>query len=217
MSGVEHAPRTQGLRLMIYDRTCMTGNGVPGLTLSWRVGGWLYGRLGRLDSWSGAATWEEALNWLATVGRPDPIAEIQYWGHGQWGEVLLDHQSLDATAVAPPNPHCEALGAIRDRLIPGGDALWWFRTCSTFGTVRGHAFARAWSRFFGCRVAGHTFVIGPFQSGLHTLRPGAKPGWPVDEGVPAPVNGVPATRALWSARSAPNTISCLQGRIPAQF
>jgi hypothetical protein len=178
------------------------------------VGGWLYGRLGRLDAWFGAATWDEALQWLAWHGQPEPIAEIQYWGHGKWGAAMIDRKELDASAVLPGHPQYPALRAIRDRLVPGGNALWWFRTCSTFGGPKGHAFAKAWSDFFGSRVAGHTFIIGPFQSGLHTLEPGKSPSWPVEEGVPPNVGGAAATRALWSGRKAPNTITFLHGRIP---
>jgi hypothetical protein len=204
-----------GLRLMVYDRTCLVGNGVPGLTLTWRVGGSLYRRLGRLDACVGAASWDEALQWLAQYGRPEPIAEIQYWGHGKWGAAMLDrNDDLGASSLSPGHLHYESLRAIRDRLVPGGAALWWFRTCSTFGNQRGHEFAKAWSTFFGCRVAGHTYVIGPFQSGLHTLAPGEMPSWPVTEGVPPSVGGASPTRALWSGRKAPNTITFLHGRIP---
>ena len=40
-------------------------------------------------------------------------------------------------------------------------------------SAAGHDFARAWTDFFGSRAAGHTFIIGYWQSGLHTLAPGA--------------------------------------------
>ena len=91
-----------------------------------------------------------------------------------------------------------------------GTGLWWFRTCSTFGTARGQAFARAWANFLGCRVAGHTFLIGLHQSGLHSLGPGASPSWSVDEGVAGEV-------PLWSRPGAPNTITCFHGKIPAGY
>ena len=36
----------------------------PGLSLSWRIGGELYGRLGRIDAWEGFSTWPDALKAL---------------------------------------------------------------------------------------------------------------------------------------------------------
>jgi hypothetical protein len=76
----------------------------------------------------------------------------------------------------------------------------------------GHAFARAWTRYFQCRAAGHTYVIGPFQSGLHCLAPGAEPDWPTTEGLPT--DEPHARAALWSTPFAPNTITCFHGTVP---
>jgi len=95
-------------------------------------------------------------------------------------------------------------------------AQWWFRTCETFGADAGHDFARAWTSYFDCRAAGHTYVIGPWQSGLHTLEPGARPHWSADEAL---IEGSAAEpqRAAWSSRREPNTISCLHGSIPPGY
>lgn len=210
------AERTGGLRLMVYDRTCGGPWGLPGLTFSWRVGGVLYRALGRLDDWKGVASWPEALDWLLARSREERIAEIQFWGHGNWGCVLIDRVPLDVKALEPGHPWRERLVALRERLVEGSEALWWFRTCETFGTERGHAFARAWTRFFGCRAAGHTYVIGPWQSGLHCLAPGAEPHWPVEEGVPAEKRSG-LRHALWSGPRVPHTITCLHGRVPPGF
>jgi hypothetical protein len=206
------------LRLMIYDRTCWTGR-PPGLTGSWLIGGWLYRALGRLDAFFGASTWEQALDWLATVKPGRAIAEIQCWGHGNWGCVRLGPDRLDPSALQPSHPLHERLRRVRERLVPGGEALWWFRTCETFGTAEGHRFAREWTRFFGAQAAGHTHVIGPWQSGLQVLAPDAEPHWPVDEGVPEPRCGTSTApgRGRWSTRTCPNTITCLHGRIPDSF
>ena len=199
------------LRLMVYDRTASAGRG---LTLSWRVGGWLYGELGRFDAWHGARSWNDALAWLGGHRAPEPIAEIQFWGHGRWGCAKLDGVPLSVEALAPGHPLHPALATIRARMVPG-EGLWWFRTCETFGRAEGQGFARAWSRFFHCRAAGHTYVIGPFQSGLHCLGPGDEPRWPVDEGLPK--DGSDAKAARWSTPGAPNTISFLHGKIPPGY
>jgi hypothetical protein len=195
------------LRLMIYDRTCR------GLTRAWSVGGRLYGALGRLDDWRGVATWREALDWLVARSEGHVIAEIQFWGHGQWGCAWIDRERLDVSALVPEHPLYERLVALAARLAPSGEALWWFRTCGTFGAEAGQDFARAWSRFFGCRTAGHTHEIGFLQSGLHELAPGAEPTWSEDEGR-AP--GVASASGAPSSVFAPNTITCLHGAVPSR-
>lgn len=201
-----------GLRLMVYDATQGGRGPLPGLTASWWAGAHLYRALGRLDAWHPAETWADALGWLARV-RPDrPIAEIQFWGHGHWGSARVAGEVLDRAALMPAHPHRRRLEAIRARLVPG-DGLWWFRTCETFGARAGHDLARAWADFFGARAAGHTFVIGPWQSGLHSLAPGAVPDWPADEGLVAGTPGAPV-KAAWSRPGAPHTVTCLAGRVP---
>ena len=203
------------LRLLIFDRTCRGPRLLPGLSHAWGAGQHLYRALGRLDAGYGASSWTEALDWLGSHGGDARIAEIQFWGHGRWGDARIANQRLDRAALEPGHPHHLALSRIRDRLLPGAEGLWWFRTCETFGTATGQAFAAAWTRFFGCRAAGHTYVIGVWQSGLHTLMPGQAPSWPVDEGLPAgQVNPGIAQR---SGPGAPNTITCFHGAIPAGY
>jgi hypothetical protein len=202
------------LRLLIFDRTCRGPRFLPGLSHAWRAGNQLYRGLGRLDAGFGAAGWDEALGWLAGFGGEVPIAEIQFWGHGRWGNVRLGDQVLDRRALQPGHPWQPALDRVRSRLLPGADGLWWFRSCETFGTTAGHEFATAWTRFFGCRAAGHTHVIGFWQSGLHALLPGATPHWSAGEGVRS---GATADIAQASRPGAPNTITCFHGRVPEGF
>jgi hypothetical protein len=204
-------PAPRPLRLMVFDTTCR------GLSASWWTGARLYGALGRLDASHGAARWDDALDWLATVSPGALIQEIQYWGHGNWGCALMNRERLDGSALEPAHRLYPKLRAIRERLAPGGQALWWFRTCETFGAKEGHAFARAWTRFFGCRAAGHTYVIHPLQSGLHSLGPGEEPRWPEDEGLAFDRHGRRRRTALWSTLAAPNTITCFHSEIPDGF
>ncbi len=200
------------LRLMIYDRTCPRPRFLPGLSQVWGAGRHLYRALGRLDGSHGAASWAEALDWLAAVQPGARIQEIQFWGHGRWGLARIGSEPLDASALASGHPHHDRLARVRDRLQPDG-ALWWFRTCETFGTRAGHQFARAWTRFHRCRAAGHTYIIGGWQSGLHSLAPDAEPTWSTDEGL----DPADPSRALWSGPRAPNTITFLHGQIPEGF
>lgn len=204
------------MRLLVYDATWV---GRPliqaGLTSSWIVGGVLYRGLGRIEATFGATSWEDALAWLCSVEPRRQVDEVQFWGHGTWGRVLIGRDSVDADAVLDQTHSRHAdLAALRARLS-GPDALLWFRSCETFGREAGQRFAASWTRFFRCRVAGYTYVIGPWQSGLHSLAPGQQPRWSVREGLPEDVPE-PA-HALMSGPSQPNTISCLQGRIPDGF
>jgi hypothetical protein len=203
---------TPALRLVVYDRTCPGTGPLPGLSAAWAAGSRLYRALGRIDAWHGVASWVEALDWLAAVAPGCAIDGIQYWGHGKWGHALAGGERLDRAALVPGHPLHSRLARLRERLAPG--ALFWFRTCETFGARAGHAFAESWSDFFGCRTAGHTYVIGWWQSGLHALLPGARAHWPIAEGLRAGSPEAPL-RAAWSLPGEPNTITCLHGSIPS--
>lgn len=204
------------LRLMIYDRTCTGPRLRPGLSHAWWTGGVLYSRLlRRLHAWHGASSWAEALAWAAQVHPGREIAELQFWGHGKWGRAYIDRDPLDAAALIPGHPLHASLAAIRERLR-GPEALWWFRTCESFGAAPGQDFARRLTDFMGCRAAGHTYIIGVWQSGLHSLRPGETPTWSPLEGLKeGPVDDPRA--ALWSRRREPNTIHCLSGHVPEGY
>lgn len=210
-----NAPSLAPLRLVVYDRTC-TGSGPwPGLTHSWIAGGLLYRLRNQIDLVFGAADWTEALTWLASVQPERRIAEIQYWGHGKWGQLHIDRQALDERALLANHPHAALLTRIQKRLV-GPQAMLWLRTCETFGAERGHIFATSLADRMGCKVAGHTYIIGPFQSGLHSLAPGQQPAWSTDEGIREGTAQTPQ-RALWSTPWAPHTIHCLQGKIPSAY
>ena len=197
------------MRVIVYDRTC-TGR-VFGLTHSWIAGGVLYRGLRRVDHVIGVGSWAEALTSLAAL---PAIDEIQYWGHGKWGAVRVDRDVLDGRALLHEHALYAPLNAVKARLRP--NALWWFRTCETFGAEPGHRFASDFAEHMGARVAGHTFIIGPWQSGLHALSPGQRPDWDRTEGLKEGSVHAPK-EALWSGPSRPNTIHCLNGRIPARY
>lgn len=203
------------LRLMIYDDTCRGRFLLPGLTHFWRVGGLLYRALGRLDHFRGVRSWAEGLCWLAETEPGREIEEVQFWGHGRWGNAQIAGEALDGSALSPHHPLHALLVALRSRLSQG--ALWWFRSCQTFGAQRGHAFAESFASFFGCRVAGHTFVIGLWQSGLHSLAPGRVPHWPPQEGLPPGKSPDNPDRGLWSWPGRPHTITCFARRVPDGF
>lgn len=200
---------------MFYDQTDVGPWYRPGLSHSWWLGGHMYRGLRRLDDWRGFERWDAALDWLVERSAGTNIAEVQYWGHGKWGELKMNGISFDAGALDPGAPGSARLDVLAERMT-GPEATWWFRTCETFGGDAGHDFARRWTERFGCRAAGHTYIIGPYQSGLHSLSPGRKPHWSASEGIVEGSAAMPR-RAAWSTRHAPNTISFLHGRIPADY
>jgi hypothetical protein len=198
---------------LVYDATARARK-PAGLGLAWQLGSHLYRGLGRLDAAFGATSFQDALTWLARYRPEMPISELQFWGHGKWGRIFIDREALDVSALRGGHPLRTRLDALRERLA--GDALIWFRTCETLGAQAGQDFAAALADFSGARVAGHTFVIGFFQSGLQVLRPGKAPHWSASEGL---ARGTPQRPelALTSGPRRPNTVTALAGRIPAEF
>jgi Domain of unknown function (DUF4347) len=194
-------------RLLVFDRTCVRTRG--GLSPVWSLGSRLYRGLGRFDQTRGVASWAEALDWLAA--REESIREVQFWGHGKWGAAFVGADVLDAGALAKKHPLRTGLDRLATRLAP--DALFWFRTCETLGAARGIAFAESLSEVLGARVAGHTFVIGFHQSGLHGLSPGTRANWSPEEGLEKGSAAAPE-RARRSTPFAPHTITCLTGSVP---
>jgi hypothetical protein len=207
------AATSAGLRLVVYDAT-QRSRPPRMLGLSWQYGTHFYRALGRVDGAFGAHSFAQAFEWLARHEASRPIAELQFWGHGKWGRIFVDREALDRRWLSPGHEHHAAFCALRERLTP--DALLWFRTCETLGADAGQDFAAALGDATGARVAGHTYVIGFFQSGLHCLRPGVKAQWSRTEGL-ASGSAERPENALVSTPDAPNTITCLTGQIPEGF
>ncbi len=205
-----------GTRVMVYDDTCRTSKVGLDLTRSWIAGGALYRALGRIDAHGPVRSWAEAFKFILEQRPREPIAEVQFWGHGKWGEARIEREPFGIDALSPTHALHPSLCELRERLV-GEQALVWFRSCETVGAHAGHDFAQALADFLGCQVAGHTFIIGPWQSGLHRLRPGERPTWSVHEGLAPGNDPAKPKKALWSGPLQPNTITCLQGEVPAGF
>jgi hypothetical protein len=195
------------MRLLVFDATRRR----DWLSLSWRAGSHVYRALG-IDAACAATSWHQALVWLSVVHPGRAIDEVQFWGHGKWGRALIGDDVLDLRSTEPGHALHAPLAAVRARLA-GPDALWWWRTCETFGAQPGQEFATAWTSFLGCRSAGHTFVINVWQSGLHELSAGAVPQWSADEGLLAGTPEHPV-RARWSHPFAPSTVHFMTSRLP---
>ena len=191
------------LRLLVYDGTSPTPRaraserlGEHGLRAAWSAGARLYRALGRIDAHYGATSWSGALDWLAGFRPGEPVAEIQYWGHGKWGKLFIASDVLTAAAFEPDHPHRAALDALRLRLLPRAGSLLWFRTCGATARARARS-PRACPRSSGRGRRGT--VIGAL-SGLHGIR-GAAPHWSADEGLSRGTADAPPERT--ARRSAP--------------
>lgn len=196
---------------MIYDKTKWAGEQ---LISSWWAGGQLYKFFRKIDVCVGVESWDEALDWLINVEPTKKIEMIQFWGHGSPGAIYINGEVLNTNALRTNNPLYSKMIKVRSRLAK--DATIWLRACSVFQGTRGAFFSKRWAQFFGCKIAAHTFVIGPWQSGLHTLVPGQEPYWPLDEGV-AQDNGYSGSGSQMSGPFKPNTIFCLRGDIPKDW
>jgi hypothetical protein len=184
------------MRVTIYDK-------LPGhsfmqrcLGFSWFLGCWFQKLIGKVDKYYGASSWADAIDWLKAQ-QPALLTNIQYWGHGRPGKVMLAGRYLDIGTMVALKP-CVAPNTII-----------WFRTCSTFQGVPGHEFSSTLSNLLGCVVAGHTRVIGLFQGGLHTRRAGAPASWPTTEGE-FKENILSNNGLIWGN----NTIFCLTTDVP---
>lgn len=189
------------LKVMIYDETAKKG----GLAFSWFAGGLLYKAVRTLDFCQGVNSWDDALQYLMKVGGDRPIDEIQIWCHGWFGAAYINNEPLIAKTYVE-GPLLGKLTAVKNRLHK--DSLVWFRSCALFGSRVGQNFALQSANFFRCRVAGHTRIIGPLQSGLYTTTPGVPAYWSDREGVKE--DGTPEK----SSPFAPHTIHCLNSSIP---
>ncbi|MBI2392205.1 MAG: hypothetical protein HYV09_21640 [Deltaproteobacteria bacterium] len=160
----------------------------------------------------GVRSWGEAARFAVSCARAAqaPLAELQVWGHGGWGFMDLGETRLDRGALARSSELAGDLDALRDVLADGAQV--WLRCCSAFGGRAGRAFAPALSARLSTRVVGHTYVIHALQSGTHSLSPGDRTDWPLEEGV-VMKDGEPA-RAKTSGPLQPRTIGCLRLDLP---
>ena len=167
---------------MVFDRTCRGPRSLAGAqhdlgsrspTLS---AAWLSRRESRRDELARSTVLSRGIR----TGAPDRGNSVL--GSRQMGRRADRRGTLRRAPLVDKRPAPTV--ARRDPKAPGSpEALFWFRTCETLGATRGQRFAAAFGEAMGCRVAGHTFVISYWQSGLHVLGPGERPSWDQAEGL----------------------------------
>lgn len=195
------------LDIMFYDSSDWAGEQ---LRMSWVTGGLFYRLFRGVEQTRGFDNWLEALKWLAEVEPDKKINSIQFWGHGSPGRVWINGEFLSIRSLIASSKHRYLLLNLKERLTP--ESVIWFRSCNVFSAKEGHIFATAFSQFMGCKIAAHTFIVGPWQSGLHTINPGEQPNWSREEGLKKKADGT--VEKLWSMPWSPKTIFCLTGKIP---
>ncbi len=190
------------LDIMIYDSSDWAGKN---LRFSWVTGGKFYKLFRSVEHHSGFTSWAEALKWILQVEPNKKINSIQFWGHGSPGRVWINGEALSARSVLATSEHRNLLLKLKQRLVP--ESTVWFRSCNVFTGQEGHLFAKMISKMLECKIASHTYIVGPWQSGLHTIKPDEEPTWDIDEGI---YDNKKMISMPWS----PNTIFCLTGKIP---
>jgi len=181
------------MKVTIYDKNPGPGFMQWCLKTSWLLGCVFQKLIGVVDAYHGVASWAEAKTWLKSRG--EPVTVLQYWGHGSPGTVWL---------AGNPIPTAEWL-SLKPLLIP--ESLVWLRICSAFQGRVGQVFAKQMADGLGCTIGAHTYIIGLFQGGLHTMKPNSMPSWDAAEG----------TEVKWRPDFQPwlpHSILCLQWWIP---
>ncbi len=188
-----------------------TAHGSGGLSPWWKLGSVMHKLMMRCDGALGTDRWDEALRWATSLARTTErqIGELQVWGHGGFGFMRLGETTLDHEALGRRSPIAAELDGFREVLL--GSALVWLRCCSAFGAAAGAKFAPELAGRLHSRVAGHTYIIGGFQSGTHSISPGDAPSWSLDEGTERRGGAVLPLESSWRA---PHTISCLRPGLP---
>lgn len=185
-----------------------------GLTSTWTAGGAVYRALRWVDVCKGFGDWGAALDWIAGLEPGRQISQIQIWGHGSPGRSWMAGRALGVSSLSSGAPYNMVLRQIAERMTD--DGVIWFRNCGVFAGDRGQLFAKTWANELDVRIAAHTYVIGAFQSGLHTLGPGEEPMWPAGEGIAEGTPGHPI-KLRNSVPWAPNTVFMLSSGVPKKW
>ena len=193
------------LDIMFYDSSDWAGEQ---LRFSWVTGGKFYKLFRSVEHYNGFDNWIEALKWICSVEPDKKINSLQFWGHGSPGRVWINGDFLSARSVLASSDHKVHLSNLKNRLT--NDSLVWFRSCNVFAGKEGQLFAKVISSALECRIASHTYIVGPWQSGLHTIKPGQEPAWTEEE-------GLDGDKKLWSMPWSPNTVFCLTGKVPESW
>ena len=158
-----------GARVLLVDASAYDP-----LRLTWRVGH-LIKSPHRFTHRLYVHSWDEAMERLCAVGEQEKLSEVQFWGHGAPGRVLIGHYVLNANYLRSSALLQRWVAMEPFQLSPS--PLVWFRTCETMRGDVGRAFAEQLSRLLRCRVAGYTQYIHVLQRGLVVVSPGGDACW----------------------------------------
>lgn len=149
-------------RVIIYDRT-------DPLAFWWRLGSIIDGTRHSF----GVASWEEAIQWILYAWEIEDRQglEVQVWGHGSPGRVLIAGRHL------PLDNFSSNLRGMVD--------VFWSRGCETISGSTGKKWALEFVEKMDCDYVGHCVVTSwpnpLWQGRVAALRPG-EPAWWADDG-----------------------------------
>jgi hypothetical protein len=180
--------------LLIYDAAEKSPVGT-----SWRVGAAVFSRF--FDELLAPKSVSELNAMLESLEGSDAFDEVQFWGHGRPGQVLLAGDRL-------AEPTWDRMSRLLRRR---GASVVWLRVCSFAAGDAGKAAMRALANRMDAKIVGHTHIIGTWgHSGLWSLKPGESPSWPSTEGEK---DGEPGKAP--SSPFLPRTVSPLTMRLPS--
>ena len=186
-----------GARVLLVDASAYDP-----LRLTWRVGHLIESRQ-RFTHRLYVHSWDEAMERLCAIGEREKLSELQFWGHGAPGRVLIGHHVLDANYLQSSALFQRWMAMEPFQLSPS--PLIWFRTCETMRGDVGRSFAEQLSGLLRCRVAGYTQYIHVLQRGLVMVSPGGEACWS-DEAT--------AGGSVWFYTFSPSALSPIWPRLP---
>lgn len=180
------------MKIMVYDDAERSY-----LRASWMLGALLYRARSVFDLVIPARSWEEAIGALYSAA-PKTVDRLQFWGHGSPAAPYIASQRA---------PTQDLIDVLRSQMR-GPRSIAWFRACNIATGDHGRTWCGHLAQAAGCRIAAHTFIVGPLQSGLRVALPDTAPTWSTTEGVN------PDGSFAWSRWRAPRTVTMLTTDVP---
>jgi hypothetical protein len=185
-----------GARVLLVDASAYDP-----LRLTWRVGH-LISSSQRFTHRLYVHSWDEAMQRLCAIAAEEKLSELQFWGHGAPGRVLIGHHALDAAYLQSSAlfQRWVAMEPFRSSPSP----LVWFRTCETMRGDAGRSLAELLCGLLRCRVAGYTQYIHVLQRGLVVASPTEPARWRDD---------TTAGSQVWFCTFSPPALAPIYGQV----
>ena len=110
--GLRYAQVRMGHSVLVYDAACRGPGPTRWLGRAFAIGRHTHALARPWDLVVPARTWSDAIDGVLAGCEHAGIADLQYWGHGKWGRVLIGADSLDGDAISPGGPMHDRLSLI---------------------------------------------------------------------------------------------------------